>query len=72
MFAWVPTRKWCSPRCNQDALNERRRERREAARQKVCERCGEHFRATRRDARFCSPGCRQAAFRRRVTAAAQT
>jgi hypothetical protein len=29
--------------------------------------CGEHFETGRNDARYCSPGCRQKAYRRRVT-----
>ena len=34
-------------------------------RQKVCEICGEKFTATRRDAKTCSDGCEQKAYRQR-------
>ena len=34
-------------------------------RQKVCEVCGEGFFASRRDAKTCSDGCKQKAYRRR-------
>ena len=37
-----------------------------AAREKVCEVCGEALRDTRRDAKTCSAACRQKAYRRRV------
>lgn len=33
--------------------------------QKVCEVCGEEFIASRRDAKTCSVGCKQKAYRRR-------
>ena len=46
---------------------ERRRERREAARRKVCPLCGNPFQAQRCDALFCSSACRQSAYRARVT-----
>lgn len=31
----------------------------------ACERCGRNFEPKRADARYCSPRCRQAAYRRR-------
>jgi hypothetical protein len=34
-------------------------------RQKVCEDCGEKFTASRRDAKTCSVGCKQEAYRQR-------
>jgi ribosomal protein S27AE len=40
-----------------------------AARQGVCPSCGTVFQAARSDAVYCSGACRQAAYRRRVTAA---
>jgi predicted nucleic acid-binding Zn ribbon protein len=61
----LPVRKYCSGRCSNDASIERRRQRRAAARQKVCEVCGEEFTAKRVDAKTCSPACKQKAYRRR-------
>jgi len=42
-----------------------RREKRLEERKKVCEVCGEEFTATRRDAKTCSPRCKQKAYRQR-------
>jgi Zn-finger nucleic acid-binding protein len=67
---------FCSDHCNltyQDQLrrekkaeaNQRRREKRAEERKKVCEVCGETFTATRRDAKTCSDGCKQKAYRQR-------
>jgi len=33
--------------------------------EKTCEVCGEQFTATRRDAKTCSPACKQKAYRQR-------
>ena len=35
--------------------------------ERICEECGREFEARRRDAKFCSQACRQAAYRGRVT-----
>jgi len=58
-------RRYCSIRCRNDAYIERRRRRREKARNRVCRYCGREFKARRCDARYCSTGCRVAAYRRR-------
>lgn len=60
-----PLSRWCSGRCANDAYIKRRRERRAAAREKVCEICGEPFTATRADAKTCSARCKQRAYRQR-------
>jgi hypothetical protein len=57
--------RYCSDRCANIDRAARRREAREAARQCCCERCGHRFTAPRSDARYCSPACRQAAYRQR-------
>lgn len=59
--------KYCSQRCVNDAYMERRRQRHEAQLQKVCAVCGKPFTAKRVDAEYCSPACKQSAYRRRVT-----
>lgn len=59
--------KYCSQRCVNDAYMERRRQRHEAQLQKVCAVCGKPFTARRADAMYCSPACKQTAYRRRVT-----
>lgn len=45
--------------------NEYRKLRDAVAREKVCEVCEEPFTATRRDAKTCSPACKQKAYRER-------
>lgn len=60
-------KKYCSQRCINDAYMERRRQRHEAQLQKVCAVCGKPFTAKRVDAEYCSPACKQAAYRGRVT-----
>ena len=60
-------KKYCSQRCINDAYMERRRQRHEANLKKVCVVCGRPFTAKRTDAEYCSPACKQAAYRRRVT-----
>ncbi len=39
---------------------------------RTCAHCGETFLPARRDARYCSNGCRQSAYRKRVTASTAT
>jgi hypothetical protein len=45
--------------------NQLRKEKRAEERKKVCEICGEEFTASRRDAKTCSVGCKQKAYRQR-------
>lgn len=59
-------RKYCSYRCANDAYIARRREKQEAAREKVCAVCGERFNAKRKDAVYCSSACKQKAYRQRT------
>jgi len=42
-----------------------RKEKRAEERKTVCKVCGEEFIASRRDAKTCSDGCKQKAYRRR-------
>jgi hypothetical protein len=58
-------RVFCSPWCEGTYYNRRRSKREQYLREKVCEVCGEEFTATRRDAKTCSPACKQKAYRRR-------
>jgi hypothetical protein len=55
----------CSDPCRRAYQNQVRREKRAEGRKKVCEVCGKQFTATRRDAKTCSTGCKQRAYRRR-------
>jgi hypothetical protein len=55
----------CSDPCRRAYQNQVRKEKRAEERRKVCEVCGEEFTATRRDAKTCSVGCKQKAYRRR-------
>lgn len=55
------------------AINAKRKARRIRARQarrKPCAACGKEFRGKRKDARFCSPACRQRAHRKTLCASA--
>ena len=58
-------RMFCSDSCRQGYHNQLGREKRAEERNKVCEVCGEAFTASRRDAKTCSVGCKQKAYRRR-------
>jgi hypothetical protein len=58
-------RTFCSDSCRQAYHNQLRREKRAAERKKACEVCGQQFTASRRDAKTCSEGCKQKAYRRR-------
>lgn len=56
-------------RCAADADNERQRDRRRQARAgRPCDGCGQPFTPPRADGRYCSPACRQRAYRRRQAA----
>jgi hypothetical protein len=63
---------FCSARCQRAYHKQLRKdkraeelEKRAEELEKVCEVCGERFTATRRDAKTCSDGCKQKAYRRR-------
>jgi predicted nucleic acid-binding Zn ribbon protein len=62
-------RTFCSEPCRQNYHNQLnsqlRKEKRAEGREKVCEVCGKDFTATRKDAKTCSQGCKQKAYRRR-------
>ena len=60
-------KKYCSYRCRNDAYLERRRQRHAASLRKTCAVCGKPFTAKRMDAMYCSPACKQTAYRGRVT-----
>ena len=61
-------KRYCSDRCRNDAYMERRRQRHEAKLRKSCAVCGKAFTAKRADAKYCSPACKQSAYRRSVIA----
>ena len=56
---------FCSGRCSAGFHNARRDARNALAREKVCEVCSQDFTATRRNAKTCSPACKQKAYRNR-------
>jgi hypothetical protein len=56
----------CSEDCRQ-AFYRARRLKRKGPRERVCAVCGETFTPPWRDAKTCSPACRQKAYRQRVT-----
>ena len=56
--------KFCSDKCRWTHHNHLRTERAEQSRQKICVVCGVEFRASRVDAKTCSPRCRQRLRRR--------
>jgi hypothetical protein len=60
-------RAFCTDSCRHTYHNQLRKEKRSEVREKVCEVCGEVFTATRRDAKTCSDGCKQKAYRQRKT-----
>ncbi len=62
---WHRRHVFCCERCQWTYYNAARNTRNARAREKVCEVCGEVFTAARRDARTCSPACKQKAYRRR-------
>ena len=55
---------YCTESCERAARRERRRRPRRVS-EGACARCGTRFKATRVDARYCSPACRQKAYRQR-------
>ena len=55
---------YCTEGCARHARRERRRRGR-TRREGACRTCGQRFTATRPDARYCSPACRQQAYRER-------
>jgi hypothetical protein len=57
-------RAFCCDACQGAYKAQLRREQRAKTRKKICEVCGEGFTATRRDAKTCSDGCKQKAYRR--------
>ncbi len=61
----VPRHVVCSLQCRVILFN--RLSRRGAANPRVCEACGEEFQPKRFDARYCSPACRQKAYRERTS-----
>jgi hypothetical protein len=62
-------RAFCCRRCEAKVRSAEARDRRREARPpRPCEVCGETFEPTRTDAHYCSPACRQRAYRARVTA----
>jgi len=65
-FRWWQMHRWRSPermRCQACYERARRRKKREARPLIACDHCGESFKPTRSDARFCSDRCRQRAHR---------
>lgn len=58
-------RSFCSESCSRAYHGRLRKERRTEDRKKVCEVCGGAFVATRKDAKTCSPKCKQRAYRER-------
>lgn len=64
-------RTFCSDRCKEAYHDQLREKKKAEARKKVCEVCGEEFTATRRDAKTCSVGCKQKAYRQRKKEAQQ-
>jgi hypothetical protein len=62
---------FCCERCRRRAQASHAREQRCSARStRTCGMCGETFEPARTDAKFCSPRCKQKAYRQRVTSEA--
>jgi predicted nucleic acid-binding Zn ribbon protein len=57
---------FCDEWCRWTYYNRRRKAQRAVAHPPTCVLCGKTFDASRRDARTCSPACRQAAHRQRI------
>ena len=66
----VPGRPFCSPRCRSLLQSARRRRERAEPRPRTCDACGAAFTPPRKDGRYCSPACRQRAYRHRTRGAA--
>jgi hypothetical protein len=62
------SRVFCSDRCRRSTFAQERAQARAEREPIDCRACGERLDARRRDARFCSPACRQRAYRLRVAA----
>lgn len=58
-------RTFCSDPCGRAYHNQVRKERRAEERKKICKVCGGEFTAARKDAKTCSAGCKQKAYRQR-------
>lgn len=58
-------RRYCTVECLSASRTARRRDQRDQARQRCCNGCGQWFTAVRKDARYCSPACRQKSYRHR-------
>ncbi len=75
VYRFIPSelaRTFCSERCKRSYHAQLRKERRAEAREKVCEACGERFVAARKDAKTCSPACKQKVHRRRRKRSGET
>lgn len=66
-FVGALARVYCSTSCGK-ATRAARRDRTRDRQARSCETCGEVFTPPRDDARYCSPACRQQAYRRRKLA----
>src|SRR5579864_9321502 len=51
-YAGYPYAKWCSYRCTNDSYIQRRKERNEKSRHRVCLECKQEFIGTRKDAKY--------------------
>jgi hypothetical protein len=66
VFCSYPCKRAYYDRLREEKKAEKRKNEKTAEkRKKVCEVCSEEFTATRQDAKTCSPGCKQKAYRRR-------
>jgi len=66
-YATTDRAKYCSQRCVNDAAISRRKKLKELEREKICPICNEPFKAKRKDSLYCSPKCKQKAYRTSVT-----
>lgn len=58
---------YCSIECKEDAAIKRRKEKRAEGRKGIkCLNCGKIFTPARNDAKYCSPACKQEAYRIRA------
>lgn len=64
-FSDTHTKKYCSHECRMIGKSRRHRELVEQSHEKICENCNAEFISKRCDSRYCSDGCRQAAYRKR-------
>jgi hypothetical protein len=61
----VPHQVYCCQDCRREGVNARRRVDHDT---RPCDACGERYTPTRSDGRYCTPRCRQAAYRARKAA----